>query len=134
MCRVSGPSMFPTLKDGDILLMNKISKDYDRMDIVVVRKNYKLLIKRIVALPGEEIEIKDNNIYINGEQIEDVVDCVTLPGIAENGIKLKENEYFVLGDNRENSADSRNEAIGVVKKSEIMGEPFWSMFPFGKLE
>lgn len=119
-CKVSGASMEPTLKEGDVLLINKISKDYERYDVVVVVHNGVLLIKRLIALPGETIQIKDNDIYVNGSKINDVVSCNTMPRLAENKIQLSENEYFVLGDNRPNSYDSRD--IGPVNKNDVIGK------------
>lgn len=119
-CTVSGSSMEPTLKGGDVLLINKISKDYDRYDIVVAKTDGKLLIKRLIGLPGETIQICDNEIYINGSKIEDVVDCEIDPRMAENEIHLSENEYFLLGDNRPNSYDCRD--IGPVNENQIVGE------------
>lgn len=134
LCCVSGKSMFPTLNEGNILLMDKFSKNYERMDIVVLRKNGMLLIKRVVGLPGEDIKIENNKILINGTEIEDVVECDINPGIAGETITLGEGEFFVLGDNRGNSCDSRDESVGSVNKKEIVGEVILSVIPFGKCQ
>lgn len=122
LCSVSGSSMSPTIQDGDMLIINKTASKFNRMDIVAIRVNRKLMVKRIIGLPGEKIKIEKGKVFINGKEIEDVVDCETEPGIAENTITLGENEFFVLGDNRGNSQDSRNENVGVIKKKNIVGK------------
>lgn len=134
LCIVSGESMYPTFKDGNLLLINKCSDNYERYDIIVVRSNHKLLIKRIIALPNETLQIDNNEIFINGEKIKDVVDCVTEPGIAGVEIKLSNEEYFVLGDNREHSTDSRDVSVGAIKTNSIIGKITKSVLPFRSIE
>lgn len=133
LCIVSGRSMYPTFSEKNLLLMDKVTDDYERMDIIILKKNGVLMVKRIVALPGENVKIESDKIFINGSEIQDIVECATEPGIAENEIQLGEKEYFVLGDNRGNSVDSRNEKIGIIKESEIVGEVIISVFPFKKI-
>lgn len=129
LCNVSGNSMDPTLKEGQVLLINKIDRTYNRMDIVILNNHGKWLIKRIVALPNETIKINNDMIQINGLVIDDVVTCRTDPGIAVEEIALQDDEYFVLGDNRTNSLDSRDERLGIVKESQIIGKIQFSLLP-----
>lgn len=134
MCTVSGESMYPTFDAGNLLLMNKVNYKIQRMDVVVVKKDGHLMIKRVVGLPEEKIEIENNKILINQVPIEDIVNCETDPGIAESELSLKDGEYFVLGDNRSASLDSRDERIGIIKESEIVGKVIFSIFPFRSIE
>lgn len=126
ICVVAGDSMLPNLHDSDVLVIEKITDNYERMDVVVINWNKQKLIKRIVALPGEKIKIENDKIYINGEEITDIVNVsMGYTGIAAEEITLGDNEYFVLGDNRENSLDSRDESVGVIKKENIVGKEIW---------
>lgn len=111
--------MFPTLKSGNIVCMKKYNLDLKHNDIVVVRKDNKTIIKRLVGLPNDKMEINDY-LYINGQKNDDlyIKDC----GNIGNGICLKDNEYFVLGDNRQNSIDSRFDEIGIISRDEIIGK------------
>ena len=134
--RVDGPSMENTLKNGDILFLNKLDKSYKRFDIVVIYKNNIRLIKRVIGLPGESIEYKDNVLYIDGKEVEDVALIRTgnftlkeLYGID----RIPQGYYFVMGDNREISKDSRYSDIGLIKKSEIAGTTSFRVFPFNKI-
>ncbi len=128
--KVNGNSMYPTLEGNEIMLLNKLS-DIDRFDIIVVKleEEDSELIKRVIGLPGETIEIKNNEIYINDELLDDPYGY----GITYNidPITLGEDEYFVLGDNRIISLDSR--AFGTVHRSEIKGATNFIMYPFGKI-
>lgn len=130
---VDGLSMYDTLNDHDIVIINKIvmkTNNINRFDIVVLKNNTDgdKIIKRIIGLPGEKIEYKDNKLYINGEEIEDNFKTnETTDFTAET----KENEYFVLGDNRELSKDSRY--LGNFKKENIIGKVDFRFYPFDKL-
>lgn len=125
--RVVGPSMNPTLASGDIMILNKVSK-IDRFDIVVIKskKSPEILIKRVIGLPGETVEIKDGKIYINGKVLKENY------GKGEtsnyNYIKVPKGEYFVLGDNRPISADSR--LLGTFSRKDIKGTTKLTIFPF----
>ena len=134
--RVDGPSMEDTLKNGDILFLNKLNKSYERFDIVVIYKKNIRLIKRIIGLPGENVEYKDNVLYINGKEVEDVAlartNDFTLKELYSID-KIPEGYYFVLGDNRTISKDSRYYDIGLIKKSEIAGTTSFRIFPFNKI-
>ena len=138
--RVNGKSMISTLKEGDILLLNKMSKKYKRFDIVVIDNNGTRLIKRIVGLPGENIEYKNNSLYINNKYVEDVAKEPTEDFSLEElyGYKmLPEGYYFVMGDNRDGSSDSRDPRIGLIKKSDIKGKAKFRLWPlnrFGKVK
>lgn len=125
--KVNGSSMNDTLKDGDFMILKKYDKKYSRYDVVVVDNDGDKIIKRIVGMPEEDIEYKDNKLYINGSEVKenygkgytsDFVDYCT------------EDEYFVLGDNREESKDSR--IIGCVNKKDIIGKTDFVVFPFNK--
>ena len=119
---VSGASMEPTYNHNDILVIEKIGKTYERFDVVTIRIDEANYIKRIIGVPGDDVCIKDGRVYINGQIIRDVVDDYILEaGLAAEPVILRENEYFVLGDNRNNSLDSRNSEIGVVSDEEIFG-------------
>lgn len=124
--RVSGTSMDPTLKEGEILILKKYDKSYERYDIVVLKHWDDKLIKRIIGLPGETIEYKDNKLYINGKETKDVITTGTEDFSFEG--KIPEGYYFVLGDNRKNSADSRS--LGLFTKEDIEGTTTFALFPF----
>lgn len=128
--RVNGNSMAPTLKGNEIMLLNKLG-DIDRYDIVVlkVESENEELIKRVIGLPGETIEIKDSKIYINDEIIEDTHGYGSTYSIDK--VELGSDEYFVLGDNRAISLDSR--VFGKIKKNEIKGTTNFIMYPFNKI-
>ena len=130
--KVNGQSMYDTLDGNEYMLLNKRSK-IERFDIVVVKANNDELIKRIYGLPGETLSIENNTIYINDKKIEDLYAYGETSDFEK--ITLEEDEYFILGDNRAVSLDSRY--IGPVKKSQIKGTADFIIFPFnrfGKVE
>ncbi|HQC83791.1 MAG TPA: signal peptidase I [Bacilli bacterium] len=149
--QVSGTSMYPTLHDGDIMLLYKLRKrivGINRFDIVVIKTDSGKLIKRVIGLPGETIkyaiELNDNDdnvgvLYVNGEKIsEDFLSkeassltCTNNPKLCSEGITIPDNEYFVMGDNRGNSKDSR--IIGTVSYDDIMGNTSIILFPFTRI-
>ncbi len=134
-----GISMETTLNDGDSIIINKFSyrfNDPKRFDVIVFKQSGKehsyYNIKRIIGLPGEKIQIKDGVIYINGEIIQETINVEPMNnfGLAEEEIKLEENEYFILGDNRNNSEDSRFASVGTIRRDEIVGKAFIRLKPF----
>lgn len=136
---VSGSSMENTLSDGDNLIVDKISyrfHDPERFDIIIFPYQYEedtYYIKRIIGLPGERVRIDDSgNIYINGEVLIEYYwkEVMQDPGIAKEEIVLGEDEYFVLGDNRNNSSDSRDPSVGVIHKKDIIGRAWLRIYPF----
>ena len=140
--RVDGRSMMNTLHDGDNLIVEKLSYrfgDPERFDIIVFRpyeneKEY--YIKRIIGLPGETVQIDENGkIYINGEVLEENYGAETIrsAGRASKPITLGEDEYFVMGDNRNNSKDSRSEDVGNVSRSQIIGRAWVRIWPLSKI-
>ena len=134
--RVDGSSMVPTLKNNDILILNKLARNYKRFDIVVVRAHNAKLVKRIIGLPGESIEYKDNKLYINGKVIKDVTPEETDDFSLEElyGMKkIPDGYYFVMGDNRDGSSDSRDYRIGLIKKNNILGKTILRIFPLNKI-
>ncbi|MDO4297292.1 MAG: signal peptidase I [Lachnospiraceae bacterium] len=141
---VDGRSMNPTLNDGDNLIVEKLSyrfHDPERFDIIVFPfDDTKFYIKRIIGLPGETVQIDyDGNIYINGEILEENYGLKTIldPGRAAEPITLGDDEYFVLGDNRNNSKDGRNPAVGNIKRDKIVGRAWvriWPLSDFGLLK
>ena len=136
---VIGESMELTLMDGDNLLVDKLTyrfHDPERFDIVVFPYKYEkntFYIKRVIGLPGETVQINtDGDIFINGEKLEEYYGRETIenPVRAIEPILLADDEYFVLGDNRNNSRDSRWEDVGNIKKSELTGKVFIRIYPF----
>lgn len=128
---VRGDSMYPTLDGKELMLLNKFDKKYDRFDVVVVSKNVRgdNIIKRVIGLPGEKIRYKNGILYINDEVVEDT----HAYGVTDNfqEVVLGDDEYFVMGDNRPVSLDSR--VIGVIKYNEIDGTAGLILYPFNKL-
>lgn len=134
--RVDGSSMVPKLKNNDILVLNKLSNNYKRFDIVVVRSNGSKLVKRIIGLPGENIEYKNNVLYIDGKKVKDITPNETEDFNLEelyNMKKIPNNYYFVMGDNRMHSSDSRDYRVGLIKKDNILGKTIIRIFPFNKI-
>ena len=140
--QVSGTSMEYTLSDGDNLIVDKISyrfKKPERFDIIVFPYQYEentYYIKRIIGLPGETVQIdEDGNIYIDGEVLEESYgrEVIQDPGQAIEPIKLGEDDYFVLGDNRNASADSREPSVGVIHVNDFIGRDCLRIFPFDKM-
>ncbi len=126
--RVNGDSMNNTLKNGDYMILKKYSRNHiKRFDIVVADANNEKLIKRVIALPGEKVEYKNGKLYINDKLIKNKYGN----GKTENFRDYcGQNEYFIMGDNRENSLDSR--MFGCVNKEKIRGTTDFVLFPFGK--
>ena len=134
--------MDPTLKDGDILFLNKIGYkifDVERFDIVSINTNTsKYFVKRVIGLPGEKIEYKDGALYINGEGFKETFlseDVVTEDfSLSDIGYEtIPEDMYLVLGDNRSNSQDSRDPKIGLIHKDDIIGKTSLRIWPFNKI-
>ena len=145
---VEGASMENTLHNGDNLIVDKLSyrfRDPERFDIIVFPFQYQAntyYIKRIIGLPGETVQImEDGSIYINGEKMEEsygreVIQPETI-GRAAEPIVLGEDEYFVMGDNRNNSSDSRTDIVGNIKREDIIGKAWlriWPLSDFGVLK
>ena len=134
--RVDGDSMNDTLRNNDILILNKLEKNYDRFDIVVINYNNTKLVKRIIGLPGENISYKDNQLYINNKKFDDIETSRTTDFSLKELFELEsipKNHYFVMGDNRNNSLDSRDYRVGLIKKDDIVGVTIFRLYPFNKI-
>ena len=140
--QVSGSSMETTLSDGDQLIVDKISyrfRDPKRYDIVVFPYRYEentYYIKRIIGLPGETVQITDGEVYIDGQPLHEHYgnEVMEEAGLAEQPLVLGEDEYFLLGDNRNNSQDSRAANVGVIHRDELLGRAWiriWPLSGFG---
>ena len=141
--RVDGPSMDTTLTDGQILILNKFTykrHDIQRYDIVVVKMDDKKIIKRVIGLPNEKIEVKDNVVYANGKKLRSdftssETDNFTMEDIGL--VKIPGDSYLIMGDNREVSLDSRYAEVGTIKKEKILGKAnirIWPLNKIGKVE
>ena len=132
---VSGSSMNPVLNSGDVVLINRIVYDLGtpaRYDIAVFEKeNSSYNMKRIIGLPGETVQIRNNLVYIDGKPLDadDILGQATIAGIAEYPVELGEDEYFLLGDNRESSEDSRFSGIGIIKREQLTGKVWFKFQP-----
>ncbi|MBO5030600.1 MAG: signal peptidase I [Lachnospiraceae bacterium] len=139
--QVSGSSMETTLSNEDHLIVDKISyrfKDPERFDIIVFPFQYDkdtYYIKRIIGMPGETVQIDEKgNIYIDGEILEESYgrEVIQNAGRASEPIQLGEDEYFVMGDNRNNSSDSRDPSVGNIHRKDIIGRAFIRIWPLSK--
>ena len=139
---VDGSSMEQSLYDGEQVLIEKVSRYFngpDRFDVVVFTKNHgtytKTYIKRVIGLPGETVQIIDSRIYINGEELQEEFgkDPMDSAGTASEPFLLGENEFFVLGDNRRVSVDSRDRAVGAVSMDELDGVVILRVAPFSAI-
>ena len=129
--RVNGESMNPTLNDKDIMLLDEVSyrfSNINRFDIVVIRRGKEFLIKRIIGLPGEKVKYSDGKLYINGKYVKENFKHNETGDFST--VTLGKNEYFVMGDNRVNSTDSR--IFGAVSRDEIEGKTSLTIFPFSR--
>lgn len=138
---VDGSSMETNLSDGDHLYVEKISYRFDKLDrydIIVFypygRDHEEYYVKRIIGMPGETVQIIDGFVYINGEPLDEHYgkDIILEAGVASEPMLIAEDEYFVLGDNRNSSKDSRQRSVGNVNKENIGGKAFLRIKPFGK--
>lgn len=134
-------SMEPTLHEGQILIISKVNYlvgEPERGDIVVIdSKQDKLehlnLIKRVVGMPGETVEIKDNKVYIDGKVLEPDFTQSPTPDFGFVKTTIPEGEYMVMGDNRENSRDSRFESVGLIGRDYLEGKAVFRLWPLNKL-
>ena len=139
--RVSGHSMEATLHDGDNLIVDKLSyrfRDPKRFEIIVFPYRHKentYYIKRIIGLPGETVQVKDGYVYIDGEKLDENygLEVMEDAGIAAEPIELGEDEYFVLGDNRNHSLDSRDPSVGILHIDELIGRAWIRIWPLDSI-
>lgn len=137
---VSGSSMDPTLKNGQILILNKLAHKFNRYDIVIIDANIngkkERIVKRVMGLPGESIELKNNILYVNGtrehDDFRDLTSDFTLKELTGYS-KIPKGYYFVMGDNRKYSLDSRSDELGLVKEENIVGKPLLRIWPLNKI-
>lgn len=133
--QIEGTSMEPTLYNGDIVLLMKTNR-FDRGDLCGFTWNNKLLIKRVIGVPGDWIEIDtDGTVYLNGEKLDEPY--VEQKALGECDLEfpyqVPQEQYFVIGDMRESSIDSRNTVIGCIPKDQIVGKVFFRVWPFSRL-
>ena len=133
LCVVHGNSMSPTLKDKQIVFEIKIVNKINYNDIVVIKKGNLKIIKRVVGKPKDKLIIKDNYLYVNDKKYNDIF--IENAGNLNELLILNDNEYFALGDNINNSIDSRDNKIGVIKINEIKGKIIkWLILFFYKIK
>ena len=131
--QVVGPSMMPTYKEGNVIVVNKLFYKFAKVkrgDIIVLSESEKYMIKRVIGLPGEVIEYKNNRLYVNGVEQEEAYlgDDVYTDDFTSK--LIPEGEYLVLGDNRGDSQDSRD--YGFIAKKQIIGKVWFKVWPFVK--
>lgn len=138
---VVGQSMAPTVEDGDSILVNKLSyvfSEPERNDVIVFLPNGNekshYYVKRVIGVPGDTVQIKKGIVYVNKKPLEEVVSTEPIEEaeLAEKPIQLGKDEYFVLGDNRNSSEDSRYANIGNIKSKYIVGKAWFRLMPFSK--
>ena len=132
--QISGDSMSPTLGHDEVVILLK-TKDFDRGDLIGFYYQGKILLKRVIALPEDEVAIDaEGNVYVNGELLDE-------PYVTEKGLgncdlefpfKVPGTSYFVMGDQRSNSVDSRNSALGAISRDDIIGKVFLRVWPLPK--
>ncbi len=128
---VNGPSMMNTLHNGDVMILDKIGMKLGgikRFDIVVIQTGKTKIIKRVIGLSGETISYKNNKLYINGKEVSDNHSNEITYDFKE--VKIPDGEYYVLGDNRTDSVDSR--ILGTIPKNEILGHATFIIYPFNR--
>ena len=135
-----GNSMNETLSDGDRVMINRMSyikNDPGRFDVIVFEKNGKehsyYGIRRVIGLPGETVQIIDGVVFINGEILDEIINVepMNVSGLASEPVVLDDDEFFVLGDNRNNSEDSRFTSMGNISRDEIIGKAWIRTNKFG---
>lgn len=136
---VSGEYMSPTLKSGDCVLVNKLSyrlHKIHRNDVVVVKQTGSehsyFTLERVIGLPGENVQIQEGQVYINGKKLKEKLDFPLMDngGLAEDAFTLEKGQYFVLGDNRNECEDSRNATVGNISRKSIVGKAWIRMNTF----
>ena len=136
---VSGEYMSPTLKDGDSILINKMSYRMHRIhrnDVIVVQENGSehsfFTLNRVIGLPGETVLIQDGQVYIDGKPLKEKLEFPLMEngGMALDPVTLEEDEYFVLGDNRNECEDSRNASVGNINKKDVVGKAWMRLNSF----
>lgn len=142
---VAGNSMNPTLKDGQVVLVSKLPFSPKRNEIILFKSSGKSYVKRVIGLPGEKVEYMDGILYINeipfketylSEDIETynfLFSDVCGNDLCPKGV-IPEDKYFVMGDNRQESTDSRDPKIGLISKKEIDGKVLYSIYPLGSVK
>lgn len=142
---VKGSSMEPSFHENEIVLMEKISPFFSKIkrgDIIVARSKipyendnnkFKDIIKRVIAIPGDKLLIRNGTVTVNGESLEEdyILESYT-PGEFDG--ELAENMYFLMGDNRSNSNDSRNQNVGSIEKKNIVGKVYFRLWPLNKIK
>lgn len=123
--KVYGNSMYPNFENGDIVLVNRLIKSFKRNDVVVIRLDKSLVIKRIIALEGDDVYCSNGEIFVNGENKGKILFSNMEPWKGKMRFTVSKNSYFVLGDNRESSIDSRN--YGEVEKKLIYGKVIFNL-------
>ena len=134
--QIEGTSMEPTLSNGDIVLLMKTTR-FERGDLCAFTWNNKLLVKRVVGLPGDWIEIDtDGTVYLNGDKLDEPYVQQMAMGECdlEFPFQVPQEQYFVIGDMRESSIDSRNSLIGCIPKDQIVGKVFFRVWPFKSIQ
>lgn len=137
--KVDGPSMDDTLTNGDIVIINKIGykkSDIKRYDIVVAEYDHKRIIKRVIGLPNEVIEVKDNKVYADGKELDNSFASAKTDDFKMSDIglvKIPGDSYLLMGDHRDVSYDSRYEDVGTFNKEKIVGKAVFRVWPLNKI-